>query len=64
MLKHADAAKSKEDLPPEDIAKDSENNQLGRSSRHLKVTDFELMRTLGTGKTPPGWRLEPLRHGR
>jgi protein kinase A len=36
-------------LPPEEIEKDPKNKQLGRSSRGLRVTDFELVRTLGTG---------------
>jgi protein kinase A len=36
-------------LPPEEIEKDPRNKQLGRSSRGLRVTDFELVRTLGTG---------------
>jgi hypothetical protein len=49
VLNYADAAKAKEVLPPEDVSKDPEHKQLGHSSRHLKVTDFELMRTLGTG---------------
>ena len=35
-------------MPPEEISKDPEKKQLGQSSRHLKLSDFELMRTLGT----------------
>ncbi len=34
-------------MPPEEISKDPEKKQLGQSSRHLKLSDFELMRTLG-----------------
>ena len=49
VLNQADAAKTKDVLSPEEISKDPETKQLGRSSRHLKVTDFDLMRTLGTG---------------
>jgi hypothetical protein len=49
VLKHAEV-NSREVLPPEEISKDPENKQLGVSSSHLKVSDFELMRTLGTGE--------------
>jgi hypothetical protein len=36
-------------VAPEKIEHDSVNKKLGFSSRKLKVTDFELMKTLGTG---------------
>jgi len=49
VTKQADASKSKEVLSPEEISKHPDEKQVGRSSRSLKVTDFELMRTLGTG---------------
>lgn len=48
ILKHADS-KNKEVLSPDQITQDPEHKKLGLSSDHLKVTDFELMRTLGTG---------------
>jgi hypothetical protein len=35
-------------MPPEEISKDPKNKQSGQSSKHLKLSDFELMRTLGT----------------
>ena len=49
VLQHVEAVENKEVLPPEEISKDPEIKQLGSSSSHLKVSDFELMRTLGTG---------------
>lgn len=58
VLKHAGAANSKEVMPPDEISKDPEKKQLGYSSRHLKISDFELMRTLGTGMERPGYKLE------
>lgn len=45
-------------MAPEEISKDPENKQLGHSSHHLKVTDFELMRTLGTGMESLKYRLK------
>jgi protein kinase A len=36
-------------LPPEEVQQDPRNKDLGRSSRALGVSDFELVRTLGTG---------------
>ena len=50
VLKHAEAAQNQEVLPPEEISKDPATKKLGHSSQTLKVTDFDLMRTLGTGK--------------
>ncbi|EHY56906.1 cAMP-dependent protein kinase catalytic subunit 3 [Exophiala dermatitidis] len=55
VLKHAGAANSKEVMPPDEISKDPEKKQLGYSSRHLKISDFELMRTLGTGTFARVW---------
>jgi hypothetical protein len=49
ILKHAEAVQNKEVLPHDQIAADPVNKKLGTSSQHLKVEDFELMRTLGTG---------------
>lgn len=51
--KQTDASKSKDVLSPDDISKPPEEKQVGRSSKHLKVTDFDLMRTLGTGMLIP-----------
>ena len=42
-------AEQTQTLPPEEIAKDPRNKELGHSSRCLSVKDFELVRTLGTG---------------
>ena len=36
-------------LPPSQIAQDPESKQLGQSSSQLRVEDFELIKTLGTG---------------
>jgi hypothetical protein len=38
-------------LPPDEVQQDPRNKELGRSSRALTVKDFDLMRTLGTGKS-------------
>src|ERR1700761_3734192 len=54
VLQHAEAVSKKEVLPPEDISNDPQNKKLGFSSR-LKVSDFELMRTLGTGTFARVW---------
>lgn len=53
VLKHADVSKSKDVLSPEEISHSPEDKQVGRSSKQLKVTDFDLMRTLGTGMLDP-----------
>jgi hypothetical protein len=49
ILKHVEAVEKKEVLPQEQISLDPGHKKLGRSSQHLRVSDFELMRTLGTG---------------
>lgn len=49
VIKHIDAVRQKEVLAAEQISEDPVNKQLGLSSQHLRLTDFELMRTLGTG---------------
>ena len=36
-------------LPPSQIAQDPESKGLGQSSSQLRVEDFELIKTLGTG---------------
>lgn len=36
-------------LPPEKIAEDPRHKQLGTSSRHLQLKDFDLLKTIGTG---------------
>ena len=36
-------------LPPSQIAQDPESKSLGHSSSQLRVRDFELIKTLGTG---------------
>jgi hypothetical protein len=53
ILCHTEAAQKNEVLPEEQINKDPVNKKLGQSSQTLRVTDFDLMRTLGTGKVVP-----------
>lgn len=36
-------------LSPRLIAEDPKNKKLGMSSKHLRLQDFELLKTLGTG---------------
>ena len=38
-------------LQPEEIAQHPKNKLLGSSSKNLSVNDFELLKTVGTGKT-------------
>lgn len=49
----ADRSRSREDqdqvMSPEEVSKPPEEKKLGQSSPTLKLSDFELMRTLGTG---------------
>ena len=40
-------------VPPEKIEDDERKQELGFSSRKLRVTDFELIKTLGTGASRP-----------
>ena len=37
-------------LPPEEDAEHPKNKKLGASSQQLRIEDFELMKTLGTGQ--------------
>lgn len=37
-------------LAPNQITSDPHNKELGTSSQQLRVQDFELLKTLGTGK--------------
>ena len=45
----ADFEDNKAPLSPKQIAKDPRNKRLGASSRQLRLEDFELLKTLGTG---------------
>ena len=36
-------------LPPQEIAQDPQNKELGKSSSALRIQDFDLVKTLGTG---------------
>ena len=36
-------------LPPQEIAQDPKNKELGKSSDALRIQDFDLVKTLGTG---------------
>jgi protein kinase A len=40
---------NKRPLSPAEVASDPEKKQVGHSSRHLRLDDFELIKTLGTG---------------
>ncbi|OAL33952.1 hypothetical protein AYO20_06787 [Fonsecaea nubica] len=56
--KHGDPTPAREEgevMSPEEVSKLPEEKKLGQSSRTLKVTDFELMRTLGTGTFARVW---------
>ncbi|KIW16939.1 hypothetical protein PV08_04129 [Exophiala spinifera] len=55
VIDRPDTSKACRVMPPEEISKDPEQKQLGQSSRHLKLSDFELMRTLGTGTFARVW---------
>ncbi|MCJ1393372.1 serine/threonine protein kinase, AGC [Xylographa bjoerkii] len=44
-----------EPLPPEEIAADPKHKQLGGSSQQLRLDDFELIKTLGTGTFARVW---------
>ncbi|KIX94244.1 uncharacterized protein Z520_09954 [Fonsecaea multimorphosa CBS 102226] len=58
IQKYVDPTQSKgeeEVMSPEEVSKPPEEKKLGQSSRTLKVTDFELMRTLGTGTFARVW---------
>ena len=49
IQKHADPAKVNDVMSPEEVSESPVEKKLGQSSPTLKLTDFELMRTLGTG---------------
>ena len=51
LAQQYDAASDGEPLPWGQMLRDSTKNQLGFSAQKLRVTDFELMKTLGTGTT-------------
>ncbi|KAL9608272.1 MAG: hypothetical protein Q9167_006881 [Letrouitia subvulpina] len=46
----ADFYNNTKPLAPNQIASDPHNKELGTSSRQLRVQDFELLKTLGTGE--------------
>jgi len=45
----AQFSERKEPLPPSEIAQDPTNKLLGGFSSQLRLDDFELLKTLGTG---------------
>lgn len=45
----AQFSERKEPLPPAEIAQDPQNKVLGGSSSQLRLDDFKLLKTLGTG---------------
>ena len=47
LVAHSSAAS--ESLPPQEIAQDPKNKELGKSSQALRIQDFDLVKTLGTG---------------
>ncbi|RMZ79006.1 hypothetical protein DV737_g3622, partial [Chaetothyriales sp. CBS 132003] len=55
VFKHGETNANKEAPPPEGIGQEPEKKQLGLSSSNLQVTDFELMKTLGTGTFARVW---------
>ncbi|KAI9676127.1 MAG: serine/threonine protein kinase, AGC [Caeruleum heppii] len=50
-------------LPPTEIDQDPAEKQLGKSSRNLQLSDFELLRTLGTGTFARVWLARLTRPG-
>jgi protein kinase A len=46
----AEFAEQEHPLPPEEVQQDPRNKELGKSSKGLGIDDFELVRTLGTGR--------------
>ncbi|MCJ1286867.1 serine/threonine protein kinase, AGC [Xylographa opegraphella] len=44
-----------EPLPPKEIAENPKHKQLGGSSHQLRIDDFELVKTLGTGTFARVW---------
>jgi hypothetical protein len=59
VVANYEVAAGQEPLPPEQIAQDPQNKQLGVSAQQLRVDDFELMKTLGTGMLEPWAQAEP-----
>jgi hypothetical protein len=49
VIANYEVAVGHETVSAEQIAHDPQDKQLGFSSQHLGVQDFELMKTLGTG---------------
>jgi hypothetical protein len=53
VIANYDIAAGQETIPAEEIAQEPRDKQLGFSSQQLRVEDFELMKTLGTGTLDP-----------
>ena len=51
----ADFEECKKPLSPKHIAEDPRNKKLGASSKQLRLKDFELVKTLGTGTFARVW---------
>lgn len=49
VIANYDIAVGQDALPAEEIAQGPHDKQLGFSSQHLRIEDFELLKTLGTG---------------
>ena len=57
VIANYEIAVGHESVPVEQIAQDPQHKQLGFSSQQLRVEDFDLMKTLGTGMCEP-WAQE------
>ena len=52
VITNYEIAVGREIVPAEQIPHDPKSRQLGFSSQKLRIEDFELMKTLGTGTVP------------
>lgn len=50
-----ESGSQKSPLPPNEVAKDPAQKQVGHSSKHLRCEDFKLIKTLGTGTFARVW---------
>ena len=59
IIANYEVAVGHETVPAEQIGRDPQHKQLGFSSQHLRIEDFELMKTLGTGTFEPRPQARP-----
>ena len=64
VIANYEIAVGPESVPAEQIAQDPQHKQLGFSSQQLKIEDFDLMKTLGTGMWEPWAQEKPRRVSR